>query len=43
MKYYFGGANTSEASDAAVNGRTWTYENVVPFKGNARVVCATPK
>jgi hypothetical protein len=24
MKYYFGGANTSEASDAAVNGRTWT-------------------
>ena len=22
MKYYFGGANTSEASDAAVNGRT---------------------
>jgi hypothetical protein len=24
MKYYFGGANTSEASDAAVNGRMWT-------------------
>jgi hypothetical protein len=24
MKYYFGGANTSETSDAAVNGRTWT-------------------